>query len=79
MITHESIWHAIDVMAAKKGMTVCELAKKAGLDESTFNPSKRISRSGRLRWPSQETINMALDATGMSMYEFAQIVDGFRK
>ena len=40
------------------------MAKLAGLDATAFNVSKRISKDGRERWPSTESIAKILEATG---------------
>ena len=71
---HESVWGAIDALAERHGLTPSGLARKAGLDATTFNPSKRRSGDGRSRWPSTESIAKILDATGASLDEFVQLV-----
>ena len=50
------------------------LARKAGLDATSFNRSKRISPEGRHRWPSTESVSKVLAATGASLEEFMQLV-----
>ena len=50
MLTHRAIWAAIDGLAERYGLTASGLARKAGLDPTTFNRSKRISRDGKQRW-----------------------------
>lgn len=75
MISHRSIWNAIDVLAYRFDLTCSGLAKKAGLDATTFNPSKRITSSGRERWPSSESIAKILNATGVSLSEFASLAE----
>jgi phage repressor protein C with HTH and peptisase S24 domain len=64
MLSHSAIWDAIDSLAARHGFTASGLAKLAGLDATAFNRSKRISRDGRERWPSTESISKLLEATG---------------
>ena len=56
MLSHSAIWDAIDALASRHGFTPSGLAKLAGLDATAFNRSKRISRDGRERWPSTESI-----------------------
>ncbi len=63
MFSHRSIWEAIDALANRHGMSVSGLARLAGLDATAFNPSKRISKDGRERWPSTESISKILQAT----------------
>ena len=75
-MTHESLWRAIDILTANNGMSITKMAKKAGRDESTFNPSKRVSRTGRPRWPAFDTINKALDVTNTSMLDFLRLACG---
>ncbi len=70
MLSHSAIWDAIDSLASRHGFTPSGLAKLAGLDPTAFNRSKRISRDGRERWPSTESIAKLLDATGESFDAF---------
>jgi phage repressor protein C with HTH and peptisase S24 domain len=74
MLSHKGIWSAVDALAARYGLSPSGLAKKAGLDPTTFNVSKRISREGKPRWPSTESISKILDATGCSLGEFIGLV-----
>jgi len=70
MLKHSDIWHAIDRLAARYNMSPSGLARRAGLDPTTFNKSKRITREGKQRWPNTESVAKVLDATGASMAEF---------
>jgi phage repressor protein C with HTH and peptisase S24 domain len=63
MLTHEGVWAAIDRHAKRFGMTPSGLARRAGLDPTTFNKSKRFAADGRPRWPSTESIAKVLQAT----------------
>ncbi len=74
MLTHNDIWQAIDRLASAHDMSPSGLAKRAGLDPTTFNKSKRTLLDGRLRWPSTESISKILDATGASMEEFVALM-----
>lgn len=74
MLTHPQIWAAIDALAERHGMTVSALAKKAGLDPTTFNKSKRGLTDGRLRWPSTESVSKILQATNASIEEFLSLL-----
>ena len=76
MLTHTRIWNAIDNLAETHGMSASGLAKKAGLDPTTFNRSKRIAADGRPRWPSTESVAKILHATGASLESFLDIVGG---
>ena len=75
MLKHADIWAAIDRLARLKGLSPSGLARRAGLDPTTFNPSKRQSGDGKLRWPSTESISKILDATGSSMAAFVRLID----
>src|SRR5690242_879738 len=70
MLSHSAIWDAIDSLASRHGFTASGLAKLAGLDATAFNRSKRISRDGRERWPSTESIAKLLEATGETFDTF---------
>ncbi|MBX9757445.1 MAG: helix-turn-helix transcriptional regulator [Beijerinckiaceae bacterium] len=70
MLTHAHVWNAIDTLAERHGMSASGLARKAGLDPTTFNRSKRQGQDGRPRWPSTESLAKILQATGASLDEF---------
>ena len=74
MLTHAQIWTAIDRLAARAGMSASGLAKKAGLDPTTFNKSKRITPDGRARWPSTESVAKSLSATDTSIETFIALI-----
>jgi phage repressor protein C with HTH and peptisase S24 domain len=76
MLKHADIWAAIDALARDHGLTASALARKAGLDPTTFNKSKRITREGKPRWPSTESVAKVLEATGASMSEFVGHIEG---
>ena len=75
MLTHAQIWGALDRLAARAGLSASGLAKKAGLDPTTFNKSKRITPDGRPRWPSTESVSKSLAATGCTVEAFVQLID----
>src|ERR1700712_1065180 len=75
---HEDVWRAIDTLAAENGWSASGLAKRSGLDATTFNPSKRTMPDGRARWPSTESVAKVLDATGASLESFTALVSGAR-
>jgi phage repressor protein C with HTH and peptisase S24 domain len=74
MLTHNQIWNAIDRLAARAKLTPSGLAKKAGLDPTTFNKSKRITPEGRPRWPSTESVAKSLAATGTKVDTFVSLI-----
>jgi len=73
-LTHSQIWSAIDRLAARAGLSASGLAKKAGLDPTTFNKSKRITPDGRERWPSTESVAKSLAATGTPVNAFVSLI-----
>ena len=75
---HEDVWRALDTLAAENGLSASGLAKRSGLDATTFNPSKRRMPDGRNRWPSTESLAKVLDATGASLEAFTALVTGAR-
>src|SRR6266404_657334 len=79
MLTHGQIWTALDQLAERAGLSPSGLAKRSGLDPTTFNKSKRITADGRERWPSTESVAKALAATNSSIDTFVQLIgDGAR-
>jgi phage repressor protein C with HTH and peptisase S24 domain len=74
MLTHAQIWNALDRLAARAKLSPSGLAKRAGLDPTTFNRSKRVTPQGRPRWPSTESIAKALAATGTSVETFVSLI-----
>lgn len=76
MMNHTAIWRALDELAAQNALTASGLARAAGLDASTFNKSKRTGPDGKPRWPSTESIAMALAAVGADFDAFAAMVSG---
>lgn len=77
MLTHAQIWAGIDRLAHRVGLSPSGLARAAGLDPTTFNPSKRRSAQGdKPRWPSTESLAKALDAASVGFDEFANLAIG---
>jgi phage repressor protein C with HTH and peptisase S24 domain len=76
MLTHSQIWGAIDALAGLAGTSPSGLAKRAGLDPTTFNKSKRITSDQRQRWPSTESVAKCLAATGVTLDQFVALVGG---
>lgn len=76
MLSHERVWAAIDALAARYSLSASGLAKRAGLDSTAFNKSKRQSADGRPRWPSTESLAKIIEATDSSLDEFFLLVEG---
>lgn len=79
MLTHTRIWSALDQLAKDNDLSVSGLAKRAGLDPTTFNKSKRVAPDGRPRWPSTESVAKVLEATGSSIESFLAIAENDRR
>ncbi len=79
-LTHAQIWKAIDQLARREGLSASGLARKAGLDPTSFNPSKRFGpgEPPRPRWPSTESLTRVLSAVGISLGEFADLAQDAR-
>jgi len=75
MLNHRDIWQALDRLAEANDLSPSALAKRAGLDPTTFNRSKRRSDSGKLRWPSTESIAKVLAATNTTIAAFVGLLD----
>ena len=75
MLSHEQVWAAIDALAERHALSVSGLARRAGLDSTAFNKSKRHSADGRPRWPSTESLAKILEATGASFGELIELVE----
>ncbi len=78
MFSHKQVWGAIDTIAERYGFSASGLARKAGLDPTSFNPSKRTSADGRPRWPTLESLSRVLEASGASVDEFTELLAGRR-
>ncbi|HRK98711.1 MAG TPA: helix-turn-helix transcriptional regulator [Alphaproteobacteria bacterium] len=75
MFTHQNIWLALDRLANACGYSTSGLARKAGLDPTSFNRSKRIGPDGKPRWPSTESISRVLEATGSPLSDFISLLE----
>ncbi len=76
MVKHADIWSAIDRLAERCQLSASGLARRAGLDPTTFNKSKRITKKGHARWPSTESIAKAIAAANVTFHTYADFVDG---
>jgi phage repressor protein C with HTH and peptisase S24 domain len=76
-LSHAKLWKAVDNLARREGLSPSGLAKRAGLDATSFNPSKRFGPGDppRPRWPSTESLTQILDATRISLGEFAALAE----
>ncbi len=76
MLSHSQIWTAIDKLAERNELTASGLARRAGLDPTTFNRSKRVAADGRERWPSTESVAKILQATSTPIGDFLGLLGG---
>jgi len=80
-LSHAKLWKAVDNLARREGLSASGLAIRAGLDATSFNPSKRFgpasSQDGppRPRWPSTESLTRVLEATRISLGDFADLAE----
>ena len=74
MLTHKQVWEGIEQLAKRNNLSTSGLAKRSGLDPTTFNKSKRTTRQGKARWPGTESISKILDATTTSMRDFVELM-----
>ena len=75
MLSHQQVWAAIDALAARHSLSPSGLARRAGLDSTAFNKSKRLSADGRPRWPSTESLAKIMQATGASLVELVALIE----
>jgi len=75
VMKHADVWRGLDRLAADNGLSPSGLARRAGLDPTTFNPSKRTTPAGRPRWPSTESLSKALDAVRCPLARFVALMD----
>lgn len=76
MIRPDDLWEALDALALEQGLTPSGLARAAGLDPTTFNPSRRISPHGDMRWMALPTLLRALDVLKISPADFIRRLEG---
>lgn len=76
-LSHASIWKSLDTLAKRAGTSPSGLARRAGLDPTSFNPSKRFGAGDppRPRWPSTESLMRVLETSQVSLGEFASLAD----
>ena len=73
-MNHYQIWHAIELFATEHGLSCSGLARRSGLDPTTFNKSKRFSKYEQPRWPSTNSIAKIIAATGSTPQDFFKFI-----
>lgn len=76
MIRPDDLWEVLDALALEQGLTPSGLARAAGLDPTTFNPSRRIGPQGEMRWMALPTLLRALDVLKISPANFIRRLEG---
>ena len=76
-LSHAKVWAALDAIARREGLSASGLARRAGLDATSFNVSKRFGpgEARRPRWPSTESLTRVLEIAGLSLAEFAAMAE----
>ena len=76
-LSHSKLWKAVDNLARREGLSASGLAVRAGLDATSFNPSKRFGPGDppRPRWPSTESLTRVLEAAHISLGDFADLAE----
>ena len=72
---YNEVWDAVDKLAQINGLTPSGLAKKAGLDPTIFNKSKRMRPDGKKRWPSLDSINKITSVCHITFEDFYHLLD----
>lgn len=70
----QKIWTVIDTIAKDNGISTSRLARKAGLDATSFNKSKRVA-DGYCRTPHMTTVLAILRACKLTWHDWAQYWD----
>ena len=79
IMVHSVIWSKIDELCCRMGISNSKLAVLCGLNQTSFNKSKR-SKNGKLHFPSSDTLLKIFLTTGYPiMTEIEkQLTDGVR-
>ncbi|MCL2439095.1 MAG: hypothetical protein FWD15_01130 [Alphaproteobacteria bacterium] len=72
---HTKLWGAIDKVANRSGLSTSALAKRSGLDATSFNKSKRFYPYGKKRWPTMESISKVILSTNSDWHEFLDMLE----
>ncbi len=79
MSYHNALWDTLNHIAEINHISCSCLACRCGLDSTTFNPSKRLTKYGQPRWISTETLAKVLINANITPIEFAQIFETYLK
>lgn len=76
-LSHTDIWKGLDALAKREGVSPSALARRAGLDPTSFNPSKRYGPGDppRPRWPSTESLMLVLASCQITLGDFAALAN----
>jgi len=65
-----NVWMAIDKIAKMHNISVSRLAINSGLNPTSFNKSKRIYKTGKVRVPSTNTLLKVLEFSKLTFNDF---------
>lgn len=75
MISVSDLWAAIDAFALRHEISLVDLAVDTGLPPYALLPENRRTKDGQLRWPALETLFQLVMSAGVTLKEFAAMVD----
>ena len=70
MLSSQAVWKSMDVVAQRKGVSLPRLALMSDLDQAVFSNARR-----NRNWMSLMTLAKVLNATEISVSEWAKIVE----
>ena len=70
----QQLWGAVEAIAHSRKMSLSKLARSCGFDATAFNKSKRAYPSGKLRWPSTESVVKVIKRVRMGWGDFLKMV-----
>ena len=75
MISVSDLWSAIDEFALHHDISLVDVAVDAGLPPLALTPENRRTKDGQLRWPALEVVLQLVKSAGVSLKDFAVLVD----
>lgn len=73
MLSQRDIWNALDRLADQFSLSPSSMARRAGLDPTIFNKSKRFGSDGKPRWLSTESLAKVLNVLNVDFEDFAAL------
>lgn len=78
MLQVSDFWAAIDKLAEERALSLRQLARLAGLPDTLLLPKNRVAENGAVLWPSLETLTRLVVAAGITLEEFARMLEDIR-